>query len=74
MAADESDVGDRLEEALLGLEEKERLLIRHHYLDGWSQEKIAEHHQVSVKAIESKLARLRKRLRQILIHQATTLL
>jgi RNA polymerase sigma factor (sigma-70 family) len=68
-----SDAGEQLEEALLGLEEKERLLIRHHYLDGWSQEKIAEQHQVSVKAIESKLARLRKRLRQILIHQTTTL-
>jgi RNA polymerase sigma-70 factor (ECF subfamily) len=63
---------DQLEEALLELDEKERALIRHHYLDGWSQETLAERHQVSVKAIESKLARLRKRLRQILTDQATS--
>jgi len=62
---------EQLDSALLELEEKERALIRDHYLDGWSQQNLAEQHQVSVKAIESKLARLRKRLRQILINQAT---
>jgi RNA polymerase sigma-70 factor (ECF subfamily) len=60
------DAGDQLEEALLVLDENDRSLIRRHYLDGWSQEKLAEQHQVSVKAVESKLARLRKRLRHSL--------
>lgn len=71
-AADGDMAGDQLEEALLELDEQERSLVRHHYLDGWSQESLAEQHQVSVKAIESKLARLRKRLRQILTDQATS--
>ena len=71
-SANDVAVGDPLEEALLELDEKERAMIRHHYLDGWSQEALAEQHQVSVKAIESKLARLRKRLRQILTDQATS--
>ncbi len=71
-SADESTGGDVLEEALLELPENERALIRHHYLDGWSQETLAERHQVSVKAIESKLARLRKRLRRILTDHATS--
>lgn len=69
-ATDDGTV-EQLDSALLELEEKERALIRDHYLDGWSQQKLAEQHHVSVKAIESKLARLRKRLRQILINQAT---
>lgn len=62
---------EKLEEAMLVLDENERTLIREHYLNGWSQEKLAEQHQVSVKAVESKLARLRKRLRQSLEKLAT---
>ena len=62
---------EKLDSALLKLGEMDRALIRNHYLDGWSQQKLAEQQQVSVKAIESKIARLRKRLRRILINQAT---
>jgi RNA polymerase sigma-70 factor, ECF subfamily len=60
-----------LDEALLELPEPERNLVRHHYLEGWSQETLAARHQVSVKAIESRLARIRKRLRGILTDHAT---
>lgn len=70
-AAEPPLLHDDLELALLGLDEPDRALIRSHYFDGWSQETLAVHHQVSVKAIESKLARLRKRLRETLSHQAT---
>ena len=62
--SDARTAGDELEEAMLVLDENERSLIRLHYLDGWSQESLAERYQVSAKAVESKLARLRKRLRQ----------
>jgi RNA polymerase sigma factor (sigma-70 family) len=53
------------------LGENDRDLIRRHYLDGWSQQKLAEQQQTSVKAVESKLARLRKRLRQSLENPTT---
>jgi len=69
---EDRETADEVNAALLELKENERALIRDHYLDGWSQQKLADQHHVSVKAIESKLARLRKRLRQILINQATT--
>lgn len=54
---------EQLEEALLSLNENESRLVRRHYIEGWSQEAIAEQQQTSVKAVESRLARLRKRLR-----------
>lgn len=66
-----NDAGEQLEEAMLSLEENDRALIRRHYLDGWSQQKLAEQQRTSVKAVESKLARLRKRLRQNLENPAT---
>jgi len=65
------EAGEQLEEAMRSLGENDRALIRRHYLDGWSQQKLAEHQQTSVKAVESKLARLRKRLRQNLENPAT---
>lgn len=68
---DEDAARDEVEEALTGLNESELSLIRRHYLEGWSQENLAVEHQVSVKAVESKLARLRKRLRQNLAKSAT---
>ena len=46
-------------------------MIRRHYIDGWSQQKLAEERRISVKAVESKLARLRKRLRHLLDNPAT---
>jgi RNA polymerase sigma-70 factor (ECF subfamily) len=57
-------VQDQLDEAMEELEPADRSLVRRHYVDGWSQDDLAGEHNVSVKAIESKLARLRKRLRK----------
>lgn len=65
------DPDERVEEALLALDENERAWIRRHYLEGWSQRQLAAHHRISVKAVESKLARLRKRLRQTIDKPAT---
>lgn len=56
--------GGALESAMLSLEESERRLVSRHYVEGWSQEELAAEQKTSVKAIESKLARLRRRLRK----------
>jgi RNA polymerase sigma factor (sigma-70 family) len=56
--------GEALESAMLALAEKDRRLVSRHYLDGWSQEELAIEQRTSVKAVESKLARLRRRLRK----------
>ena len=56
--------GEALESAMLALAEEDRRLVSRHYLDGWSQEELAVEQQTSVKAVESKLARLRRRLRK----------
>ncbi len=53
-----------LEEAMMVLSENDRTLVHRHYLDGWSQLDLANEQGISVKAVESKLARLRKRLRK----------
>lgn len=65
-AAIESPEHGRLGEALCALEGSERSLLTRHYLGGWSQEELAREHGISVKAVESRLARLRTRLRSIL--------
>ena len=59
------DAGEQLEDAMRSLATDDRALIRRHYMDGWSQQKLAEEQRISVKAVESKLARLRKRLRHM---------
>jgi RNA polymerase sigma factor (sigma-70 family) len=69
--ADDMESSEHIEEALASLDENERRLMRRHYLEGWSQEAIAEQQQTSVKAVESRLARLRKRLRQHLENPST---
>jgi RNA polymerase sigma factor (sigma-70 family) len=56
--------GADLESALLTLDEGDRRLLARHYVDGWSQEELAAEQRTSVKAVESKLARLRQRLRK----------
>lgn len=56
--------GEALESAMLALVEEDRQLVSRHYLDGWSQEELAVEQRTSVKAVESKLARLRRRLRK----------
>ena len=56
------DLGD-LELAMEALEEPERRLLTRHYLEGWSQEELAAEQQTTPKAVESKLARIRRKLR-----------
>jgi len=63
----ETPAGDgRLSEALGSLDGNERALLTRHYYGGWSQEELAREHGISVKAIESRLARLRSRLRTLM--------
>lgn len=64
------ELRDELEKALLDLDEPDRSLVQSHYIDGWSQQTLANQRKVSVKAIESRLARLRKRLRETLSQQS----
>lgn len=52
-----------LAEALGGLDAADRLLVTRHYMDGWSQEELAAEQGTTTKAVESKLARLRRRLK-----------
>lgn len=56
--------GGELESAMLSLDESDRRLVSRHYIEGWSQEELAAEQRTSIKAIESKLARLRRRLRR----------
>jgi RNA polymerase sigma-70 factor (ECF subfamily) len=56
----------RLGEALKTLEGSDRALVTRHYVGGWTQEELAKEHGVTVKAIESRLARLRARLRSFM--------
>ena len=56
--------GEALESAMLTLDDDDRRLLSRHYLDGWSQEELAVEQRTSIKAVESKLARLRRRLRK----------
>ena len=58
--------GGDLEVALAQLEEGDRSMLIRHYMEGWSQEELAREQATTVKAVESKLARLRKRLRGLL--------
>lgn len=57
---------EELASAMQTLEAADRALLEQHYLEGWSQKQLAEHHHTTRKAVESKLARLRKHLRQSL--------
>ena len=65
------EAGEQLEDAMRSLGTDDRTMIRRHYIDGWSQQKLAEEQRISVKAVESKLARLRKRLRHLLENPIT---
>lgn len=53
-----------LESAMQTLDEDDRRLLTRHYLEGWSQQEIADDQCMTTKAVESKLARLRQRLRR----------
>lgn len=52
-----------LDHALESLDESDRRLLTRHYIEGWSQEEIANEQCTTAKAVESKLARLRRKLR-----------
>ncbi|MCH7228958.1 RNA polymerase sigma factor [Haloferula sp. A504] len=54
---------------LEGMPAAERRLLERHYTEGWSQAELAAEAGVSVKAMESRLARLRIRARQWLVNQ-----
>lgn len=62
---------EALAEALEDLPPADRDLLTRHYLHGWSQGELATENGVSPKAIESKLGRLRGRLRHFLENQKT---
>lgn len=51
---------------LEGMEASERVMLERHYMEGWSQAELAAEEGVSVKAIESKMARLRRRARTLI--------
>jgi RNA polymerase sigma factor (sigma-70 family) len=57
-----------LEEALGQLAEDEAALLRHKYCDGWTTQDLATELGTTSKAVENRLARLRERLRDILLH------
>ena len=57
-----AEVGDPLE----GMAATDRDLLERHYVDGWSQAELAAEAGISVKAIESKMARLRRKARVFL--------
>ena len=59
-----SDINqDQLQEALELLPHHDAQLLKLKYMDGWSTRELAKHDQTTPKAIESKLARLRKSLK-----------
>ncbi len=58
-----SDSGSGAEEMLAGLSEEDRNLMTRCYVEGWTHQELAEVGDTTPKAIESKLARLRRRLR-----------
>jgi RNA polymerase sigma factor (sigma-70 family) len=60
---DNERIGE-LEDALGELSESDRALLAGFYRDGWSHQRLAAHLRITAKAVESKLGRLRQRLRQ----------
>lgn len=56
----------RLDEAMQTLSDEDRRLLTRHYVEGWTQDELAAAQASSAKAIESKLARLRRRLRGLM--------
>jgi RNA polymerase sigma-70 factor (ECF subfamily) len=67
---DEARAGDRMMDALraamAALAESDRALLERHYVDGVRQSELAEKLGTTRKAVESRLARLRKKLRPMI--------
>ena len=57
-----------MEEALGKLPGDEAALLRRKYCDGWSTQELASDLGTTPKSIENRLARLRERLRSIILH------
>lgn len=60
---------EALERCLTRLGEEERALIEQRYWQDKSHQDLASEHDASVKAVESRLARLRSRLRRMLLKE-----
>ncbi|NKB33276.1 MAG: sigma-70 family RNA polymerase sigma factor [Pseudomonadales bacterium] len=60
----------RLDDALMLLDESEQSLVRKKYFEGYSYRQIAQCLGLTEKAVESKLARTRTKLRQLLVGDA----
>src|SRR6266853_5191041 len=56
-----------LETCLQSLPETERNLLEAAYSDGLTHQALAARHEISSKAVESKLARIRRRLREAIL-------
>jgi RNA polymerase sigma-70 factor (ECF subfamily) len=67
-SADAQPVPALVEEALGKLPSDEAALLRRKYCDGWSTQELAADLGTTPKAIENRLARLRDRLREIILH------
>lgn len=63
----EPPAAELLEEALSKLAEDESVLLRRKYCDGWSTRDLAAELGTTPKAVESRLGRLRERLRNLLL-------
>lgn len=63
----ERELMERLKESISDLEAAERILIEDFYFEEKTQQTIAEERQTSSKAVESKLARIRQKLRAMLL-------
>ena len=60
----ENERAGELEDALAELSASDRALLVGFYRDGWSHQRLAARLRVTAKAVESKLGRIRQRLRQ----------
>ena len=63
----EMDFQSRTQEALAQLPPNDAALLRLKYYEGWSVKQIAENTQSTPKAVENRLARLRERLRTMIL-------
>jgi RNA polymerase sigma factor (sigma-70 family) len=72
-SGDKSDADEgllaALDAALFFLSDDERALVEGRYFRGETLEAIAAEHQISARAVEGRLARLRKRLRELIAEQ-----
>jgi RNA polymerase sigma-70 factor (ECF subfamily) len=68
-AAEEEPLFEALEICLGQLEAPERELLHVIYFDHWPRQKIAEAWNISIKAIESRLGRVRQKLRKLILQK-----